>query len=552
MTLPIRLRNLRRIREILSVLVFDYGFGYIFDQLGLSRHLPLGRRRPIRRYADLPGPRRLRLALGQLGPTFIKLGQLLSSRGDLLPPAVVAELRYLQDEAPAIPFDEIRGTIETELGRPLEQCFADFDTTPLSAASLGQVHRAVLPDGREVTVKVLRPGVRQVIEADLQILSDAAYLLHRQVPALQRYHLPAFVRQFASQLEDELVYTFEAHNADRLRRAAAAAQVKVRVPEVIWQFTTARVLTTERLHGHRVDRLSGAAASLDRPAVAREFGQYMLHQILLDGFFHGDPHQGNVLVAADGTLILLDFGIVGYLDPRIRRLLAEAVRQVYQEDIEGLTATMAELGTLGPEAEVAALRSELAKIVSRFMLLPRRDFPIGELLTRTLRALWLNHVRVPAELALTAKALLMTEAICSELDPDFDFRDLAQPVIEQARARLLAPAALADRALRAIETTARRLGRLPARLDHVLSLLERGSLHLRFHEPEAESRWTRLARGLNRLSLSLLAAALLISSAIYLVSAQHPAHIGLGLAALVAAVLLGLLVIIGALRPGQV
>ncbi len=552
MNLAIGLRNLRRAREILSVLVLDYGFGYVFDQLGISRLLPLRRlRRGAPERAELPGPRRLRLALAELGPTFIKLGQMLATRADFLPSAVIAELRGLQDRGPAVPFQEIRGVIETELGRPIEQCFAEFDPLPLASASLGQVHAAALPGGREVTVKVLRPGLRRVIEEDLQILADAAHLLHRQVPSLRRFNLPAFARQFANQLEDELNYTIEAHNTDRLRHGLSQAETSIRLPEVVWDLTTAQVLTTERLRGSRVDRLPDTAR-FDRAAAARQLGRHMLHQIFLDGFFHADPHQGNVLIADDGTIILLDCGIVGYLDPRTRNLLAEAVRRVYEEDVDGLVSAMSELGGLGHDTDFASLRSELARVVSRFVVLPRREFSLGRLLSHTLRVLWLNDIRLPADLSLAAKALLMTEAIGSELDPEFDFRELARPVVEEVAARALAPKALAERAVRSIELTVRRLARLPARIDNILSLIEHGGLRLRTETPEAEDRWARLGRCLNRLALSLLAAALLAASTVYLLAARHPVHIGLGIAAMVGGVLLGLIIALAILRPGHV
>ncbi|HUU53641.1 MAG TPA: AarF/UbiB family protein [Armatimonadota bacterium] len=552
MNLGIGLRNLSRVREIVSVLVFDYGFGYVFDQLGLSRQLPVGRRRrPAREYADLPGPRRLRLALAELGPTFIKLGQILGARGDLLPPAVVSELRHLQDEGPVVPFPEVRGVIERELGRPIEQAFATIERDPLSSASLGQVHAATLKDGREVTVKVLRPGVRKVVETDLQIFSDAAALLPRQVQALRRYNLPSFVRRFVTQMEDEMSYTIEAYNAGRLEESLAAAQVRARIPRVVWELTTREVLTTERVRGHRADRLATTAPAVDRKAAAEEIGRTILRQIFVDGFFHGDPHQGNMLVGDDGAIVLLDFGIMGYLDPRTRRLLGEAVRRVYEQDVDGLVTAMSELGTVGADTDPQSLRNELAQIVSRFMLLPRRDFPMGEVLMRTLRALWTNNVRVPPELPLTAKALLMAEAVATDLDPDFDFRDLAEPVLREARAREMVPSALADRASRSLEATARRLSRLPARLDRVLSLIEHGGLRVRVEDRDIDSRWGRMGRVLNRLGLSLLTVGLLITGALFLVVGEHPTHVGLGTASLIAAVLTGLIVVVRALRPGQ-
>jgi ubiquinone biosynthesis protein len=493
----------------------------------------------------------LRLALAELGPTFIKLGQILGARGDLFPPAFVSELRRLQDEGPKVPFPEIRGVIERELGRPIERCFARIDEEPLSVASLGQVHAAILPDGREVTVKVLRPGVRKSVETDIQILSDAAALLTRQLRALRPYNLPGLVRHFAVQLEDEMSYTIEAYNAGRLRASLLSAGINIRIPEVIWELTTRELLTTERVRGHRADRIREAEIAVDRKAVAAEMGRAVLHQLFVDGFFHGDPHHGNMLVADDGAIVLLDFGIVGYLDPRTRRLIGEAVRRVYQQDIDGLVIALGELGTVGADTDPQSLRNELTRIVSRFMLLPPREFPMGEVLMRTLRALWLNHVRVPPEVSLAAKALLLGEAVAADLDPDFDLREMVQPVLAEARQRDLAPAAIADRALRLLEATARRLGRLPERLDRVLALIEQGGLRVRTEETELEARWGQQSRVLNRLGLSVLAVGLLLASALFLVVGRHPAHLWLGTAALVLAVLIGLVVVIRALRPGQ-
>jgi ubiquinone biosynthesis protein len=593
MNIAAGLRNLRRLREIISVLVVDYGFGSVFDQLDLGGMLPVRRRRLGRLGGEMPAararlstPERLRLALGQLGPTFIKLGQVLSARADLLPPAYVAELRRLQDRAPEVPSEEIKQVVEAELGRPLDQAFAEFDPVPLSAASLGQVHGAVLKDGRRVTVKVLRPGVERVVEADLQILSDVAYLVSRQVPALQRYDLPGFVRRFASQLEDELIYTLEARNTDRMRDYAArsavarpfgprgeergargeggegreaarrssvkAAGARVHVPEVVWELTTRRVLTLERVDGRRVDELSKQAVGFDRAATAGEFGRFMLRQIFLEGFFHGDPHQGNVLIADDGTILLLDFGIMGYLEPRSRELLSDLIRHAYREDVEGVVASLSDLGSLGPDTDLPALRAELSRIVSRFLAMPERQVAIGELLSSTLRALWVHQMRVPPEMATTAKALALTEALCSELDPGIDLRDLAKPVVEEAFARAFAPAALAERLLRGAEAALHRLGRLPGRLDRILSLLEGGGLRLRVEDPDADRRAAGLGRGLNRLALSVLAAALLISGALYLGSVRHAAHVGLGVAAVVSGIFLGLVVALAVLRPGRV
>jgi ubiquinone biosynthesis protein len=557
MSIAAGLRNLRRLREIVSVLVVDYGFGSVFDQMDLAGLLPVGRRREIPpARARLSAPERLRLALGQLGPTFTKLGQVLSARPDLLPPAYVAELRRLQDRAPEVPFDQIKQAVETELGRPLEEAFATFDPTPLSAASLGQVHAAVLKDGRQVTVKVLRPGVERVVEADLQLLSDVAYLVTRQVPGAQRYDLPGFVRRFASQLEDELIYTLEARNTERVRGETKAADARdgpgVRVPEVIWKLTTRRVLTLERLHGRRVDEIAGQSVAFNRAEVAAGLARFMLRQIFLEGFFHGDPHQGNVLIADDGSIVMLDFGIMGYLDPGSREALSDLIRHAYREDVEGVVASLSDLGSLGSDTDLPALRAELSRIVSRFLAMPEKQMAIGDLLSSTLRTLWVHQMRVPPEISTAAKALALMEAWCSELDQGFDLRALAKPVVEEAFARAFAPQALAERLLRGAEVAAHRLGRLPGRLDRVLSLLETGGLRLRMDDPDGDRRAAGLGRCINRLALSVLAAALLLSGALYLATARHPAHVGLGVAAAAGGVFLGLVVALAVLRPGRV
>jgi len=548
MPLGFRYRNLRRLRQILAVLVIDYGFGSLFDQLDLGRFLPLGRRRrAARAYEGLPSAKRLRLALAQLGPSFIKLGQILSARPDLLPREMMAELRHLQDQGPTVPFEQVRGVIEAELGQPLSQLFAGFEQAPLSSASLGQVHAAVLPDGREVTVKVLRPGVEQVVQADLQVFADAAAVVDRQVPALRPYDLPGFVRQFADQIQAELVYTVEAHNAERVRRTVGERDACLLIPEVIWSHTSRRVLTVARVYGHRVDQLD-PALGLDRAALARGFGGFLLRQIFLDGFFHGDPHQGNVLVTDEGRLALLDWGIVGFLEPKTRRLLAEMLRAMYQHDVDGAVSLATEVGSPRLETDLVSLRHALARVIIRAEVMPPREFSVGEMLSDTVRAMSRHQMRVPMELSLAAKALAVTEGVGADLDPGFDFREVVQPVAEEARAQSLEAGAMLDRAGRTLHSLSRQLARLPGRVDTILSLLERGSIRVRLDDREADHRARELARSLNRLALSVVASGALLVGSLYMLLSRHPSHSGLGAAFLAVGGVLGALVTLSVLR----
>lgn len=545
------LRNLGRVRQILSVLVVDYGLGSLFDQLDLGRLLPTRRRRLAPAYEAMSSAKRLRLALAQLGPCFIKLGQLLSARADLLPPEMTQELRRLQDEAPSVPFERVRGIIEAELGQPLERLFASVDEVPLSSASFGQVHAATLRDGRQVVVKVLRPGVEGVVQTDLQVFRDAALLLSRQAPAVRPYDLPGFVRQLADQIQGELDYTREAYHAERMARSPVAQELRLWIPEVVWPLTTQRVLTLERVFGHRADRLGQLPPVVDRRELALRFGRFLLHQIFVDGFFHGDPHQGNVLFGEDGRIALLDFGIVGYLDPKLRRLLAEVLRAVYARDVDETVSLVMEIGSPRPETDLISLRQDLARIIIRSEITPSRAFKVGEMLASAIRAMALQHLRVPTELSLAAKALVVGEGVCDDLDPSFDFREVVAPVIADARAQALDPGAIVDRAGRFLHDTARQLSRLPSRLDVILSLLERGALRVQLEDREADRRAAEVARGLNRIALALVASSLLLVGTFYLVLARTATHSGLGVLSIVIGAGLGLLVTLSALRWGR-
>jgi ubiquinone biosynthesis protein len=495
--------------------------------------------------------RRLRLALTQLGPSFIKLGQILSARADLLPPEMTQELRRLQDEGPTVPFDQVRGLVESELGRPLEQLFASFDDTALSSASLGQVHAAVLRDGREVVVKILRPGVAEVVQSDLQVFRDVAFLLDRQVPAARPYDLPAFVRQFSDQIESELTYTVEAHSVARIRQNLREEHLRIWIPEVIWPLTTRRVLTMDRLLGRRADRLEGLAPEVERGELAARFGHLLLHQIFVDGFFHGDPHQGNVLIGDDGRIGLLDFGLVGYLDPKSRHLLAEVLRCVSQHDVDGALSVVTELGSPRPETDLVSLRQYLARIIIRSEILPRSEFSLGDMLSSTIRAMSLHLIRVPTELSLAAKALLVAEAVCTDLDPSFDFREVAAPVVTEARARATEPGAIVERAGRAFHSAARQLTRLPRRLDTILSLLERGVIRVRMEDRDADRRTAEISRSLNRIALGLVASSLMIVGTLSMVLARSAPYSGLGVMAIAIGAVLGSFVVISILRWGR-
>jgi ubiquinone biosynthesis protein len=555
MRVPYGWRNLARAREIFRILFLKYGFGYVADQLGLARLLPPGlrRRRERREAEELNLAERLRLALGELGPTFIKLAQVLSTRADLLPQSFLSELRKLQDEAPPAPYAAIEPILVEELGSAPSELFASFDTTPLASASIGQVYAATLPDGRPVTVKVQRPGVERVIEADLNFLGDVAAAVHDRVPALRHYNFPGLAREFRAILQEELLYTLEGHNADRLRENLARHPdgELIQVPGVIWELTTRRVLTMERGAGVRVERAAELRPAVDRRGLAAALGRSLLRQVFLDGFFHGDPHQGNVLISPEGRLLLLDFGTVGRLDRRLRRLLTELVISLFDEDMDGVTHLLCQIGAVGEETDLGELRRDLGRLIGRYYFLPRRELRLGELLARMLGVVFHHRITLPPELSLLSKAFIAAEGVGLQLDPEFDFNELARGVAEELKRERLKPSALAEEILRRAKELRRQLALLPERLDRALTNLERGSFRVRIDDPGAERRLREETISRNRITLAIVTAALFVSSAVLVVASKHPLPLWLGIASAAAGAALGLALLLAVVRSGR-
>lgn len=374
---------------------------------------PGHRARPARR------ARRVRLVLEDLGATAIKIGQIASTRPDVLGPAYIAELSKLQDAAPPEPARVIADAVTRELGRPPDAVFARFDPRPIAAASIGQAHAAVRHDGTPVVVKVRRPGVVAQVEVDLDILDRTARAVTRVSAAARRYDLVGLTGQFASTLRAELDYTVEAANARRFADAFAD-RTDLRIPRVFAETSTRRVITLERCFGTKPDDLDALrAAGVDLPALAARCADIMLTMIFDHGFFHADPHAGNFFVEPDGTIGLIDFGMVGELDAERREALARVMIAVAAHDVDGLADAALELGmTTGP-VDRAGLLHELDALVQVHLEQPLGDLRVGDLLLDVMGTMRRHRLRMPVDLALLAKTFAMSEGLAAQLDPDF-------------------------------------------------------------------------------------------------------------------------------------
>jgi ubiquinone biosynthesis protein len=454
---------------------------------------------------DAVAPRNLRLALEELGPTFVKLGQMLSTRGDLLSPAYLAELAKLQDAAPPVEAAVVQRTIEQELG---PEVFAWLDLHPLASASIGQAHAARLHDGTEVVVKVRRPGAREQVEQDLAILERVA----RQ--ASWRLHKPArpgwvgLAGEFARLLRAELDYELEGHNAERFA-ANFADDRQVRIPRVYWETTTADVITLERMRGIKVtDADALDEAEIDRSAVAQLATRATATMVFDHGFFHGDPHPGNFFVQSDGAIAIIDFGIVGTLDSQLREKLGDLLVGLMRESPERVAAALVAIGAATNPIEHGALRRDLSVLLRRYSGRSVGEIPIGKAIADFLEISRHHGLRLPPDLALLAKTLIMEEGLAVTLDPDFQIGRALAPFAERHLLARLTPIAL----IRQLERLGLAAAEFPDQVHRLLDTLGDGvDVHVR--TADLEPLVARLERLGNRIAVSVLAAAAINSAA---------------------------------------
>lgn len=380
-------------------------------------------------------PEHVRLGLEDLGTTFVKIGQILSTRDDLLPPAYQAELVRLQDAAPAEPVETVRQTIAAELGRPVEQLFSAFDPQPLASASIGQAHAATTLDGVSVVVKVRRPAVVEEVEQDLALLERLARRAGRINWGARRYDFVGLAAEFSATLRAELDYLREAANAQRFANAFADDPT-VHIPRVLWHLTTPRVLTLERVWGVKVtDAARLAEAGIDRVGLARRAATIEMKMVFEDGFFHADPHPGNFFVEPDGRIGLIDFGMVGTIDARTRAGLVAVLAALAASDGDGLVEAFLGLGIAGAVVDRAALRADLLGLTHAYMDRPLGDVSLASLLRELLSVVRAHRLRLPPNLALLVKTIAMCEGVGAHLDPDFRIASVLLPFVQH----LLAP-----------------------------------------------------------------------------------------------------------------
>jgi ubiquinone biosynthesis protein len=509
-------RYLARYRQIAEVLA-RHGFGALVAQLGLDQALDL-RRRLSREPEEIPQSRKtaaihFREALENLGPTFIKLGQIASTRPEFLPPEFIDELACLQDNVAPAPWEQMQQIIEEELAAPVAELFLALDPTPLASASLGQVYAALLPDRTEVVIKVQRPNIRQVIDTDLTILEDLAALAQERIPRARMYDPVALAQEFGDALRGELDYRREGRNADRFR-ANFAEEEYVHAPKVYWNFTTGRVMVQERLRGIKIDDYRAlAAAGYDRNRVALSMARMVVKEVLEDGYFHADPHPGNLLVLPGEIVGLIDFGTVGTLDRTDRVNLIRLYIALIQFDADGMVDQLIGMSIADPNVDQAALVRVLRRLLRKYYGLPLKDVSAAELLAEIEPIIYEFRLHVPADYWLLIKTLVVFEGVGKTLAPEFDVFAVSAPYVRRFLIQLMLPSFWGPSIARGAGGWMNLLTIFPRQATKIMGQLERGELRMQVEMPEFKTGTSQLNRAANRIALAILIGALAIALA---------------------------------------
>ena len=524
-------RDLGRLHEILSVLI-RHGFGDTVRRLGLAGTLErAGHMLRWEHAADLARvepPAQVRLALEELGPTFVKFGQILAGRADLFGPEWIAELEKLHSQVPAVPLESLRPQLREDLGGEPEAVFARFDTEPLAAASIAQVHRARLHGGSEVVVKIRRPGIAEVIEADLRLLTRLAALAETELPALGPYHPRQLVREFARSLRRELNLAAECRHAERIAQNMAALPYIV-IPRVHWQHTGERVNVQDFVQGVPGGQLGQltAEAGFDRAVLARRGAQAVLQMIVRDGLFHADPHPGNVFYLPGNGIAFIDFGMVGRLSQRRRAELLHLLLGL----VEGQPHTVAEvlLDWASDEHGVqpAQLETEIEAFVDQYHGMPLAQLDLGQMLADVTAILREHRLGLPPDLALLIKAFISLEGMGRNLDPAFHMAAEALPLLRAVAQHRYAPRAVARRSWHTLRQLLATAERLPEDLSRLLRSARRGRLQVGIEVAHLKRVGDQIDRAANRLAMALVIASLIVGSSIVMTVRGGPTLFGL-------------------------
>jgi ubiquinone biosynthesis protein len=499
-----RIRHTRRFQEIINAFLKN-GFSHFLFRLGLTeRDMKKGNEDEDWSTKDQDVGKRLRYTLQELGPTFVKLGQIASSRRDLVPAEIIHELEKLQEHVQAVPFSTIRMIVEAELGDTLDNLFDSFNEEPLAAASIGQVHVAQLPSGEEVAVKVQRPNIKQTVETDLEILYEIARFLEENTVWAKTYHIKEIIKEFSESLRDELDYKVEGRSADRVAKQFKE-QPSIQIPKIHWDFSTAKILTMELVTGIRVNDIKQLDdGGYDRKLIAERVVDALFFQVLEKGFFHGDPHPGNVYILPDNRICLLDFGMMGRINDRLKFHFASLIINLQQGDTKGMMKVFSDMDLLNEDTNKSDFQQDLDDLIEAYYEVSLYDVSLGGIINELFEVAFRHKIQIPTEITILGKSILTLESTISLLDPDFSVMKAVEPFGKKLILERYHPRTVLLNSWRDVVENAEILLHLPKDIKKITSTVGKGKLRLDINVQQLQTILGRLDRISNRLSFSII------------------------------------------------
>jgi ubiquinone biosynthesis protein len=550
-------RHLNRYRQILTIL-FKYGFDDLLERLKIDQYIEAGlqaiSKKRSERVEKLTRPQRLRMAFEELGPTYIKLGQVLSTRPDLVPADIVSELAKLQDEVPPFSYEEVKEVVKAEFGKPAAALFDELDPQPLASASIGQVHSARLKDGEAVAVKFQRPGIQKVVEVDLEIMLHLATLAEHHIKEFEIHRPVKIVQEFARTLEKELDYTIEASYMERIGRQFLDHPF-VCIPLVFRDFTTSRVLTTELIDGIKISKTEKLeAAGLDKKVIAERIVGLVLKQAFDYGFFHADPHPGNIFVLADNVICLVDFGMMGIVDRATREAFVDLIDSVVHQNEVKAAQILLRLTEWEEQPDVRALERELADFMGRHLYKPLKDMEIGKLLQDLIDLTLRFRLRIPPDIFLMIKALSTVEDVGRTLDPEFDLIAHAKPFIKRVKLERFAPQRISSDVFDMMSQLLQFFHQFPKDLMDLTAMIREHRISFQLEHRGLETLLATQDQTSNRMSFAIIIAALIIGSALIVISEIPPLFFGISLIGIIGylvAAVMGFWLLVAIIKKGR-
>jgi len=549
-------RDLGRLHDIASILI-RYGFGDVVRRLGLSTALEKAGNalhwKDAEQYARMEPPQRVCKALEDLGPTFVKLGQLLSTRADLFSQEWIIELEKLQDHVPPVSFDELRDQLEEDLGAQPEEIFPYLETEAMAAASIAQAHRAQLADGTDVILKIRRPGIRPIVESDLRLLVRFAEMAETEIEGIQRFQPQELVRQFSRSLRRELDLAGECRNAERIS-SNLKDDPNIIVPKVYWSWVSERLNVQEYIDGISGRDLKAVdEANLDRKLLAKRGSNAVLKMVLEDGFFHADPHPGNVFYLADEHIAFIDFGMVGHLSEERRYQVVDLIYGLVERKTQVAVDVLLDWSS-SFQVDTGALANDVEAFIDQYHGVPLKQLSLTGMLTNLMAILREHQLSLPPDLALLVKALITLEGMGRQLDPDFDMASEVRPFLRRTLLVRYSPDALAKRGWQSLTSMINLLSSLPKELHGILRSASRGVLQVKVDVTRLDNFAERLDGAASRLTVGTVTSALIIGSSIVMTVKGGPTLLGLplfGLLGFIGAAIGGIWLLLSIWRSGK-